>query len=98
MPAQAPAGGMPLAERCTSPLDSRLPVMVRSVPITDAEPFPRAFGPGRALGTTGGPPAGLREGTIPTLPASMREPSFSGFFVNIDTLLQEILPLLPGCL
>src|SRR5215467_67844 len=71
---------------CTSPLDSRLPVMERSAPITEAEAFPRTAGPALAV-------AGCAVGAIlgdggPGLPASADEPPLSGFLVNIDALLR----------
>src|SRR5262249_12864695 len=72
---------------CTSPFDSRLPVMARSAPMTEAEPWPRTGG----LAATGGAAGASRRDASPVLPAS-DGPSRSGFLVNIDALLQEAPP------
>src|SRR6185436_13212817 len=64
-----------------------LPRMLRSTPITEAEPFALALalarpaGPGLALRTCGA--AGSLGGGVPGLLLSMGEPSLSGFLVNI---------------
>src|SRR4026207_116531 len=75
---------------CTSPFDSRLPVMERSAPMSEAPPelpaFARGAAPARALCA---PDGGLGDG-MPGLAESDGEPSLSGLLVNISPLLRHL--------
>src|SRR5262245_15936323 len=67
---------------CTSPFDSRLPVMERSAPMTEAERLPRA-GAGGGLTAAGGGAGACRCDAGGVLPPA-DGPSRSGFLVNMD--------------